>query len=261
MIIIYSKEDVKTLILKYALLNKEVSFVSCKMKKSERDRINNELDFLGETHIIDTLKTIEDEHEENYNKKEYPPTTSKLNKLIDKKVENKSLKIDDILISLRYLDDKCSTPYFYPYDFVKRYQLKQIENKFYKDFVEIYFKIEEQILNIIGVETFYKIHSRGIAKKKIKEVKNIKEIELINSYFKKNLIPSISNRTEKKHLFFNYLTIPDIFIYSIYYRMNLFGILDLNLFSIELKNKFETIFNSHNFKKASLNKCHRNIVK
>ena len=170
MIIIYSKEDVKTLILKYALLNKEVSFVSCKMKKSERDRINNELDFLGETHIIDTLKTIEDEHEENYNKKEYPPTTSKLNKLIDKKVENKSLKIDDILISLRYLDDKCSTPYFYPYDFVKRYQLKQIENKFYKDFVEIYFKIEEQILNIIGVETFYKIHSRGIAKKKIKEV-------------------------------------------------------------------------------------------
>lgn len=261
MIIIYSKEDIKSLMLKLGLLYKDISFLSLKMKKAERDSIESNLDLIGETCLIDTLRNIEDEYA-SFEEIDYEHQSNNINKILKKKNSTMQLKIEDTYISLLYLNDKCGSQ-FYPFDKLKKFPFKENEKKIYEKLILPYLEIEHTIMEIIGIENFYKVHSRGIAKKKTKIIKSNPAVLPLLTILEKEIIPVLNLRIEEKYLFYKFITIADIFLLSLFYRLNLF-----DLIPDDLKNRNKIVFskiwnltNSDIFKKAALNKYNKHTLR
>ncbi len=261
MIIIYSKEDIKALMLKFALLQKGISFVSLKMKKSERDNIDSDIDLIGETCLIDTLRNIEEEYE-SFDKIEYDHQANNINKMLKKKNSAVKLTIEDIYIALQYINDK-SGSVFYHFERTKRFLFKENEKQIYERLIEPYLEIEKFILNTIGVENFYKIHSRGVAKKKAKIIKSNEQIEPILKILSTEIFPVLDKRYEEEFLFYKFITLADIFLLSLIYRMSLFDLFpeEFKRTNKKILDKITKLTSTDVFKKSSLNKYNKHILR
>ncbi len=177
--------------------------------------------------------------------------------------DSQPLIIEDIIIAIRYLDDKLDSPYLFPVDLIKRHMFFHVLNDINQQIILPFIKIEDLLKKFLGFDEFVRMSNRPLAKKTTKSIYN--ELIIFDDFNKSllKLLELLYIRFEKKHLLFNYISIIDILILPLFFRLNLIDYFKYYPHPEKYNNLFKKIMKlseEQYCKKACFNKCNGQIV-